>query len=162
MTSPQPAVALGQNHSMLAVPETRIGPVDSQFHMDRMVLLLQPSAAQQQMLDALAAAQQDEGSPLFHQWLTPADYADFFGIPAAEAANIASWLVSHGFRVDEIAASRRMIVFSGTTGAIDTTFHTQMMRYTVHGEERIANRRPQRGDQSEPRVALRHRQNRAV
>jgi pseudomonalisin len=124
---------------MLAAPETPIGQVDPQFRMDRMVLLLQPSAAQQQMLDALAAAQQDEGSPLFHQWLTPADYADFFGIPADEATTIASWLVSHGFHVDEIPASRRMIVFSGTAGAIDTAFHTQMMRYTAHGEERIAN-----------------------
>ncbi|HEX4004581.1 MAG TPA: S53 family peptidase [Acidobacteriaceae bacterium] len=137
-TTPRSA-AFGPNDSVFAVPETRIEGVDPEFRLDRMVLLLAPSAEQQQLLDALAAAQQDQGSSAFHQWLTPEEYGAAFGLPADEVARIAEWLREQGFQVEGISANRRMIIFSGTAGAVDAVFHAGMARYGVGGAGRIGN-----------------------
>jgi len=78
------------------------------------VLELEPSAGQQAEVDALVEAQHDAGSPLFHRWLKPAEYGARFGVSAQDLARICQWLKGHGFTVEEIAASNRLVVFSGT------------------------------------------------
>ena len=64
------AVTLAGNVFPLARPEFDQGLVNSETRMDRMLLLLKPSARQQAALDALVAAQQDPAlavlSPLAH------------------------------------------------------------------------------------------------
>lgn len=132
-------VALVGNHAAFAIPERRVGTVSPDFRMDRMVLLLKPDAGRQRALDALAAAQQDRGSPLYHRWLTPEEYADAFGASAEETARIAQWLSAEGFRVEEVGASRRTIVFSGTAGQVDAALHAEMGRYEARGGEHVAN-----------------------
>lgn len=112
--------------------------------MDRMVLLLQPRNSQ--ALDSLAAAQQDPDSPLYHRWLTPVQYAAQFGASPRELAEIASWLASQDFHVDEIAANGRMIFFSGTAGQVDAAFDTHMAQFLVRGEAHVATA----GDPSVP------------
>ncbi|MGC2638620.1 MAG: S53 family peptidase [Acidobacteriaceae bacterium] len=121
------------------MPETRTALVDPQFRMNRMVLLLRPPLAAQQSLDALVAAQHDPESSRYHQWLSPAEYGDWFGVSASASSRIASWLVAQGFHVDQIAPNRRMIVFSGTAGAVDAAFHTEMIRYQARDVEHVAN-----------------------
>jgi subtilase family serine protease len=133
---PQAAVLSG-NRPAFAVPERRIGAISPQFSMDRMILLLQPT--NQQALDSLAAAQQDPGSLLYHQWLTPAQYAAEFGATPLELAEIASWLASQGFQVDQVAANGRMIFFSGTAAQVDAAFQAQMSEFLVNGETHVAN-----------------------
>jgi subtilase family serine protease len=123
-------LARGEFDEGLANPETQL---------DRMVLELEPSAEQQAELDALVEAQHDAGSPLFHRWLTPAEYGARFGASGEDVARIAGWLVGHGFQVEEIAASNRLIVFSGTGRQVADTFHTEIHRYQVDGVEHIAN-----------------------
>jgi subtilase family serine protease len=116
-----------------------MAPLDPQFRMERMVLLMRPPLASQQALDALVVEQQDPESPWYHQWLSPAEYGDWFGVSAPTSSRLAAWLAAQGFHVDQVAESRRMIVFSGTAGQVDATFHTAMSRYQVHGGERVAN-----------------------
>ena len=115
------------------------GSIESDTRLDRMLLVLQSSAAQQAALDALIKAQQDPGSPQYHEWLTPAEFGAQFGVDGPELALVTSWLATHGFTVEEISAGRRLIVFSGTGGEVASAFHTELHRYNVDGVEHIAN-----------------------
>ena len=134
----QVVTLLGNVHP-LARGEFDLGAVADEAELGRMVLELEPSAGQQAELDALLEAQQDPGSPLFHQWLTPAEFGARFGVSRLDVARITAWLERHGFTVDEVAASNRLILFSGTAGQVADTFHTGIHRYQVNGVEHIAN-----------------------
>lgn len=123
----------------LARPEFEVSVAPAGTHLDRMILLLKPSASQQAALDALVQAQPDPQSPVFHQWLTPAEYAARFGVSANDLARIAAWLAGHGFTVNEIAANHRLVIFSGTAGQVADTFHTEMRRYQLNGILHLAN-----------------------
>src|SRR5262249_35599056 len=46
----------------------------------------------QAQLNALLAAQQDPGSPKYHQWLKPQEYAGRFGVSQQEFNQISHWL----------------------------------------------------------------------
>ena len=132
-------VALTGNIHPLARAEYDMGPVDAETRLDRMILELQPSATQQAELDLLVEEQQDAASPLYHQWLKPAEYGARFGASVSQLQQITAWLTAHGFAIDEIAANNRLIVFSGTAAQVEETFHTTIHRYNVDGEEHIAN-----------------------
>jgi len=132
-------VTLEGNVHPLARAEFDRGLVSAETELGRMVLVLEPSAGQQAELDALVAAQLDPHSPLYRQWLTPAQFGARFGVSAEDAARVAAWLDAHGFTVEEIPASNRLMVFSGTAGQVAETFHTGIHRYLVDGMEHIAN-----------------------
>ena len=58
-----------------------------------MSIVFNRSAAQQADLEALIAAQQNPASPLYHQWLTPDQFAARFGMAQSdidEGADLAS------------------------------------------------------------------------
>jgi len=135
----QRVITLRGNVHTMARTEFDQGPVDLELQLDRMVLQLEPSAAQQAELDALVEAQHDPNSPLYHQWLSPSDYGARFGTSAADLARITAWLAGHGFRVDEVAANHRQITFSGTAGQVRDAFHTEIRNYRVNGVAHIAN-----------------------
>ncbi len=132
-------VTLEGNQHPLAREEFDRGAVGAETRLARMVLLLEPSAAQQAGLDALVEAQHDPHSPLYRQWLTPAGYGTRFGVSAEDVSRVAGWLKGHGFAVDELPASNRLIVFSGTAAQVAETFHTGIHRYLADGVEHLAN-----------------------
>jgi subtilase family serine protease len=132
-------VTLDGNVHPLARAEFDQGVVSAATRMDRMLLVLKPTAAQQKSLDALVAAQQNPASPLYHQWLTPSAFGARFGASAQSRARVVAWLTAHGFTVQDIPAGNRLIVFSGTAGQVFDAFHTEMHRYRVDGVTHIAN-----------------------
>jgi subtilase family serine protease len=115
------------------------GVVTPETPLEHMVLQLEPSAAQQAALDTLVEAQHDPRSLLYHQWLTPAEYGSRFGTSQQDLSRITNWLAGHGFVVNEIAVNHRQITFSGNAGQVEDTFHTQIHRFVVGGENHIAN-----------------------
>src|SRR5579864_9468066 len=52
------------------------GPVDPSLRLGHMVLMTQPSAAQQKALNKLLAAQQDRSSRNYYKWLTPTQFGE--------------------------------------------------------------------------------------
>jgi subtilase family serine protease len=132
-------VTLEGNVSPLARAEFEVSVAPADTRLDRMMLLLKPSASQQAALDALVQAQHDPRSPLFHRWLTPAQYAARFGASAGNLDRIAAWLSGHGFTVNEVAASHRLVIFSGTAAQVADAFHTELHRYRVNGALHMAN-----------------------
>ncbi|SPE42172.1 Peptidase S8 and S53, subtilisin, kexin, sedolisin [Candidatus Sulfopaludibacter sp. SbA3] len=123
----------------LARPANDRGAVEASFPVPGMTLLLKPSAGQQAALQQLLAQQQDPASPHYHQWLTPEQYADAYGVSAADLIKIADWLKSQGFTIGNMARSRTFLTFSGTADQALNTFHTEIHRYLVNGQVHFAN-----------------------
>ncbi|MBS1767239.1 MAG: hypothetical protein JST05_07555 [Acidobacteria bacterium] len=116
-----------------------LGFVDPSLPMDSMILALKPSADAQARLDALSAAQQDPKSPFFHKWLTPEQFGAMFGPSKEDMDAVVGWLLAQGFKVDEVAAGRMSITFSGTAGQVQRAFRTTIRDFEVDGEVRHAN-----------------------
>ena len=115
-------VLTGQKHP-LAKPEYLAGDVSPDFLMESMVLVLRADPAQDEALDELLQEQQDPQSPQYHRWLTPQTFGERFGVSPNDLARVTHWLETHGMRVNEIPASRRAIVFSGTAGQVARLSH---------------------------------------
>ncbi len=95
------------------------------------MLLLEPSAAQQQALDALLANQQITGSCAFHQWLTPTQFAESYANSAADVNAVVAWLQEAGFTVAPLPASRGWIEFSGTSAQVEAAFHAPVHSFST-------------------------------
>jgi uncharacterized protein (TIGR03437 family) len=129
-----------------AQPQDDRGAVDPSMHMDYMVLVAKPSAAQQTELDGLLADQQNPSSPYFHQWLTPEEFGSRFGLSTSDHSKLVAWLTSEGFKVNESARGRNWVAFSGTANQVSKSLHTPIHRFHVDGETHFANS----GDPSVP------------
>ncbi len=115
------------------------GAVDPSLHMDHMLLLFKPSAAQQADLDQLLAAQQNPSSPDFHKWLTPEEFAARFGLSTSDNSKAVAWLQSQGLTVNESGRGRNWVAFSGSAGEVSRALKTEIHRYQADGETHIAN-----------------------
>ena len=87
--------------------------------------------SQEADLQKLLAAQQNPGSPQYHQWLTPEQFASRFGMADADIAKVQSWLEQQGFSVDSVARGKDMIRFSGTVSQVEAAFATELHHYTI-------------------------------
>jgi subtilase family serine protease len=116
-----------------------LGRADSSRMIHGVSLAFRPSAAQQKDLNNLLAQQQDRSSPNYHKWLTPAQFADRFGMTRNDIKRVTAWLQSQGLAVTSVANSRNEIFFDGTVSQIETTFSTEMHTYQVNGEMHMAN-----------------------
>ena len=115
------------------------GEVDSTFPLPNMTMMLHPTPAQEAQLQQLLQDQQNPASPKYHQWLTPEQYADQFGVSASDAAQIATWLEGQGFTVDPVSRSRTFLTFHGTAGQVQSAFGTTIHHYKVNGVAHYAN-----------------------
>ena len=132
-------VTLSGNTHPLAEAASDQGQIASSTALQGMILTLAPTAAQESALDALLAAQRNSSSSQYHRWLTPAEFGARFGASVTTRSQVSAWLTSHGFVVNEVAASGRYLVFSGNETQLEDTFHTVLHHYTVGGEAHLAN-----------------------
>jgi subtilase family serine protease len=127
----------GSRHP-LAQPEFDAGRVPANMRLTGMTIAFNLSAAQKADLEALMAAQKNPASPLFHQWITPDQYAARFGMAQADLDKVQNWLLQQGFSVDWVARSRNMIRFSGTVSQAERAFSTEMHYYNAEGTRHLA------------------------
>jgi uncharacterized protein (TIGR03437 family) len=127
------------NSDRLALPQFDRGAVDPAMPMNYMMLVVQPSAAQQAELNQLLADQQNPSSPLYRQWLTPEDFGNRFGLSPSDHSKVVAWLTSQGFTVNQSGRARNWIAFSGTAGQVSRALHTGIHRFQVNGETHYAN-----------------------
>jgi len=132
-------VTLKGNTHPLAAAQFDQGEAPGSLAMNRMLLVLQHTPAQEAAIKQLLAEQQNQGSPSFHQWLTPQQYGQMFGPSDQDIKTITSWLQSHGFEVASVSPGRHVIEFSGTAAQVQEAFHTAIHQYSVNGEEHWAN-----------------------
>ena len=122
-----------------ARPQFDQGRVRPDATLDYVTIELEPSAAQKSDLERLLAEQQNPGSPDYHRWLTPEQFADRFGVSTQDANTIAAWLQSQGLKVHAISRGRTWIAFGGTAAQMEAAFQTELHEYIVNGEVHIAN-----------------------
>ncbi|MGO8790256.1 MAG: protease pro-enzyme activation domain-containing protein [Terriglobia bacterium] len=132
-------ITLVGNTHPLARPGFDQGVASDNQPMNRILLLLQRSPAQETALRQLLDAQQSKSSPNFHHWIGPHEFGERFGPADADIQVIKGWLASHGFSVDHISQGKTIIEFSGNAGAIRSAFNTEMHKYIVDGREHWAN-----------------------
>jgi len=126
----------------LARPEFDQGALDPSQIVQRVTIVFNRSAAQEQALEKLLDEQQDPSSPNYHNWLTPEQFAAQFGMSDADLTKVRDWLTSKGFVIDEVARGRDFIKFSGSVGQINSAFLTEMHQYDVRGDVHFANATP--------------------
>ena len=115
----------------LARPAFDSGAVPTTMKLQGMAFVFSRTPAQQAELDTLVAAQQNPASPLYHQWLTPDQFAARFGAASADIATVESWLQSQGFSVDSFNRSRTQISFSGNAGLVATAFGAPLHYFKI-------------------------------
>jgi hypothetical protein len=126
-------VTLAGSHPPRALPADDISAVPNSLPLQGISLVFSRSAAQQSALDALVAAQQNPASPLYHQWITPDQYAAQFGVSDSDIAAVETWLEQQGFAVDRVSRSRNRIFFSGTAGQVASAFGVPLHYYLTPG-----------------------------
>ncbi|HEV3512458.1 MAG TPA: protease pro-enzyme activation domain-containing protein, partial [Candidatus Sulfotelmatobacter sp.] len=94
----QVTVLKGNTHP-LARPEFDLGTAPATLPMQRMLLVLKRSDAQEAALEQLLDDQQNKDSPNYHKWMTPEQFGQQFGPTDADLQTITLWLQSHGFEV---------------------------------------------------------------
>jgi uncharacterized protein (TIGR03437 family) len=130
---------LAGNRSPKARPEYDQGPVSPSLEIPRVTLALAQSAEQAAALDQLLAEQQTPGSPNYHKWLTPEEFAQRFGVNQADLNQITAWLGAQGLTVTGVATGRNWVTVSGPASRIQQAFQTELHRYVVDGETHFAN-----------------------
>ncbi|MGA3096346.1 MAG: protease pro-enzyme activation domain-containing protein [Bryobacteraceae bacterium] len=122
-----------------ARPENDQGRASPALPLPYVTLTLAPSDAQAAELEQLLAGQQTPGSPDYHRWLTPEQYAQRFGVSESDMSQIAGWLQAQGLTVVSTARARNWIAVSGTAAQIENAFQIQLHHYLVDGETHYAN-----------------------
>lgn len=120
------AVAISASKPRLQPSEADLGAAPSGQQLNRMLLLLEPSAAQQQALAAKLADLQNPASSSYHKWLTPSAFADAYANSASDVAQVVAWLQIQGFQVAPLPAGRGWIEFSGTVAQVEQAFQTHV------------------------------------
>ncbi|HXF14328.1 MAG TPA: S53 family peptidase [Terriglobales bacterium] len=115
------------------------GRVSPEHQLSGVALTFQLSASQQADLQELLREQQDRSSPNYHRWLTPEQYAARFGMTSNDLSKVSSWLQSQGLMVNGVSRSRNEISFSGSVGQVEYALRTELHRYSINGEQHMAN-----------------------
>lgn len=135
----QAIVRLEHTKPPMAMEENAIGPVEGSRGMRRMLLVLSTRAGQGGGLKKLLDDQQNRKSPNYHRWLTAAEYGAQFGAADADVQKVRAWLEGAGFTLENVAAGKGWVEFSGTAEQVEKAFHTIMQYYRVSGKNYVAN-----------------------
>ncbi len=132
------ATLRGNVHA-LARPESDVGPADPRRVLNHISIHFKPSPERRAELDRLLADQQDPSSPRFHEWLTPEQFGERFGMSPADFDGVSRWLRSAGLQVTAAAAARNWVAFDGSVDSVQRAFRTQIRQYRAGGETHFAN-----------------------
>ena len=69
------------------------------------------------------------GDPLFHQYLTPDEFAAKFGANSADYQALKVWATNNGLRVVHESLARTCLTVQGSTAQLQTLFKTQLNNY---------------------------------
>ena len=115
------------------------GRVSDDMPLDHLMLQLRRSPEREQALQQFIQDVHNPKSPLFHHWITAAEFGKAYGATAAETDAVTSWLESQGFKVNLVYLNQMVIDFSGSAGQIRQAFRVEIHNLMVNGEPHIAN-----------------------
>jgi len=137
--STSPLTKLKGTVSLRVAKSADVGAMRTTDEIPSMTLMLKRSDATQKQFDAYLASLNNPASPNFHKWLTPAQVGQQFGPNDQDVAAVKNWLASQGLGVKLVSPTKTMIRFSGSVGAVQRAFHTQMHQYRAGSKLYFAN-----------------------
>lgn len=81
----------------------------------------------------------DPSGPLYHHFLTPAQFASEFGVPRSAYQAVLGWLSSGGLRVTFTDASGTWVQATGTVSQIERLMHITIASFDSKGVSFLAN-----------------------
>jgi subtilase family serine protease len=128
---PQDRVAVPGNHpTAVSIQTWQPAAADLQLHL-MAVLGLRDTHRLGQLKDQF----QQPGSPVYHRWLSSADFARRFGPTAAQLRAVTDWLKASGFTIDSADRGTREVRFSGSVAQVDQALGTTI----VSNDSQFAN-----------------------
>jgi Pro-kumamolisin, activation domain/FG-GAP-like repeat/FG-GAP repeat len=104
-----------------------------------MTLLLKRSTQQQNAFDSYVASLSAPGSATYHKWLTAKQVGQMFGPNDQDVSTVETWLNSKGLAVQAVSPDKMMIRISGSAGAVERAFGTEMHHYVENGKTHFSN-----------------------
>lgn len=104
-------VVLQASAHPLARPEFDQGPAARELALPSIVMGLSKTDRQQAEENQLLTDLQDLKSLQYHQWLTPEQYAERFGVNRKDIDKITKWLEGARFKVLSVSRARNTILF---------------------------------------------------
>lgn len=114
------------------------GQLDRTRRLDNLHLTLARAPQIEAAFQQLLLDQQNPASPRYHQWLTPQQNAEQYGIAASDLAAVTNWLRSQGLSVDDVAAGGVFITFSGPVPAVENAFSINLHNFMQEGVSHYA------------------------
>ena len=115
------------------------GRLPANTPMRHMLLVLKPSFEQENELEKLIDQQHDKRTLNHHQWVTPEEFGEKFGVHDSDIGQVKNWLAGQGFAIEMVGKNKRIIEFSGVSGQVENAFQTEMHYFqTPHGEIHIS------------------------
>ena len=118
-----------------------LGRLAASTPAEHLVMVLKSSDEQKHELRRVLDTMHDKKTSNYHQWMTPDEFGQHFGVHDDDIATLKSWLTSQGFTVEDVSKSKRVLHFSGTTGQLENAFNIEMHQYSVDGELHVSNNR---------------------
>src|SRR5271155_3027695 len=132
-------VTLRGNTRPEAIPANDRGPVPREFKLEHMLLQLRRPPELQQEYDAYLEGLTQHNSANFHQWLTPTQVGERYGLTDSDLNRIEFWLRSHGIRVNYIYPNRVVMDISATAAELREAMRVSVHYLEVDGEKHFAN-----------------------
>ncbi|MGB9489002.1 MAG: Ig-like domain repeat protein, partial [Terriglobales bacterium] len=119
-----------------------MGRVEPTTPVEHLVMVLKSDEDQKREIRRVIDEQQDKHTQNYHQWATPEEFGEHFGVHDSDIENIKAWLSSQGLTVEGVNKSKRVLHFSGTIGQLEGAFHVQMHYFLMpNGETHVSNDR---------------------
>lgn len=133
----QPHPAFGQTVSVelspLVAKSTFVSPInrDQQISVVLALPLSDPKGAAD-FVDHVSR----RGDPLFHQYLTPQEFASRYGASESDYTALKQWATANGLSVSQESVARTALTVRGTATQLESIFKTQINNYrSPDGEE---------------------------
>src|ERR1700758_2274328 len=126
----KPDSAFGQTATVelspLVAKSTFVSPVDRNQQLS--VVLTLPLSDPKGAADFVDHVSR-RGDPLFHQYLTPQEFAQRYGASESDYAAIKQWAAANGLSVTQESIARTALTVRGTAAQLQSIFNTQINNY---------------------------------
>ena len=107
---------------------TDLGAAASSTPMRLVLSVRRPDVAGEK---ALLAAVHNPASASFGHFLSPAEFAQRFGVPASQLEQVKAWAGSTGLTLEEVSAAGDQLTLRGSVAQVDALLHTATHRFSL-------------------------------
>lgn len=106
-----------------------LGRLPGNTPMKHVIMVLRADPEQEHQLRIVIDQQQDKNTKNFHQWTTPEEFGEHFGVHDADIEQVTNWLKSQGLAIDMVSKGKRYLQFSGASAQVEKAFNVEMHYY---------------------------------